>query len=168
MKIYYGSETRKALNNFPISGLKPHPIYISSIVYIKKAAAIVNNNLKILDEKKSQAIIKTCDEILAGKLADQFVIDSYQAGAGTSHNMNINEVIANRASEISRQVIHPNDHVNMSQSTNDVIPCTIRIACLMLLPMLLQQIKELNISFYKKSEKFSKVIKSGRTHLQDA
>ncbi len=168
MKTYYGPETRKALDNFPISGLKPHPVYVSSIVYIKKAAAKVNNHLEILDGKKAQAIIKTCDEILAGKFADQFVVDPYQAGAGTSHNMNINEVIANRASEISRLSIHPNDHVNMSQSTNDVIPCTIRITCLMLLPELNLQLRKLKDSFSKKSKRFSQIIKSGRTHLQDA
>ncbi|OGG21657.1 hypothetical protein A3D03_01525 [Candidatus Gottesmanbacteria bacterium RIFCSPHIGHO2_02_FULL_40_13] len=168
MKIYYGAETKKALENFPISGLKPHPTYISSIVNIKKAAAKVNNNLKILEDKKALAIIKTCDEILSGKFADQFVVDPYQAGAGTSHNMNINEVIANRAGEISRQIIHPNDHVNMSQSTNDVIPAAIRITCLFLLPSLLKSLKLLKSSFDKKSKQFSRIIKPGRTHLQDA
>lgn len=168
MKIYYGSETKKALENFPISGLKPHPIYITSIVYIKKAAARVNNLKGFLDDKKALAIIKTCDEILAGKLADQFVVDPYQAGAGTSLNMNINEVIANRAAEISHQRIHPNDHVNMSQSTNDVIPTAIRISCLLLLPRLLKSLKLLKSSFDKKSKQFSLIIKTGRTHLQDA
>mgnify|MGYP001557975825 CR=1 FL=1 len=168
MKTYYGAETIKALENFPISGLKPNPIYISSIVYIKKAAARVNNHLGTLDNKIALSIAKTCDEILAGKFADQFVIDPYQAGAGTSIHMNVNEVIANRASEISHLDIHPNDHVNMSQSTNDVIPCSIRIACLILLPKLLKQLKELTLSFDRKSKQLSRIIKSGRTHLQDA
>lgn len=168
MKIYYGSETKKALVNFPISGLKPHRYYIFSVVYIKKAAAKINNRLGFLENKISAAIIIACDEILSGKLADQFIVDPYQAGAGTSHHMNINEVIANRASENIRQIIHPNDHVNMSQSTNDVIPAAIRISCLLLLPKLRKSLKLLITSFDRKSKQFSLIIKTGRTHLQDA
>lgn len=166
--IYYGEETRKAIDNFPISGLKPHWEYVRSVVLIKKAAAIVNFRLHLLDKSKSEAIIRVCDEILAGKLTDQYVIDPYQAGAGTSHNMNVNEVVANRASEISGLNIHPNDDVNMSQSTNDVIPAAIRISSLISLPKLLNSLRSLNNILERKSRNFSGIIKSGRTHLQDA
>lgn len=170
MKNYYGHSTLKALSNFPISGLRPHREYVYSVVLIKKAAAFVNLKLSQLDRPKAVAIIKVCDEILSGKLSDQFVVDIYQAGAGTSHNMNVNEVIANRANEILHKsdVIHPNDDVNMSQSTNDVIPASIRISCLISLPKLLKSLNNLTNSFSKKSKKFSQIIKSGRTHLQDA
>lgn len=166
--IYYGKETQKALENFPISGLKPHWEYVIAVVIIKKAAAQINSQLTQLDISKAKAIAEVCDEILSGKFNDQFVIDPYQAGAGTSHNMNVNEVIANRASEISRLKIHPNDDVNMSQSTNDVIPTAIRLTCLSLLPKLLRTLKSLTISLSQKSKGFSSIIKSGRTHLQDA
>lgn len=167
-KIYYGAETKKALENFPISGLKPHPVYTSSVVFIKKAAARVNWKLGLLDKQKAQAIIQACDEILDGQFTDQFVVDPYQAGAGTSFHMNVNEVVAHRASEIGNQPIHPNDDINMSQSTNDVIPTAIRISCFILLPNLLKILKKLRVSFDEKSKQFSPIIKSGRTHLQDA
>ncbi len=160
--IYYGRQTKRALDNFPISGLKSHQVYINSIVIIKKAAAIINSRLNLLDKKKAEAIITACDEILTGKFSDQFIVDVYQAGAGTSLNMNINEVVANRAN------VHPNDHVNMSQSTNDVIPTAIRISSLLILPKLLKQLKNLTKSLEEKSIQFEKTIKSGRTHLQDA
>lgn len=171
---YYGAQTVRAIRNFPISHLKPDPKYTCAVVIIKKAAALVNHQLGLLDAKKSQTITSACDEILKGKFPDQFLVDPYQAGAGTSHHMNINEVIANRANELlgaplgSYQYIHPNDHVNMSQSTNDVIPTAIRISCLTLLPELLKTLNLLISSFFQKSKQFSKIIKSGRTHLQDA
>lgn len=171
---YWGVHAQRALNNFPISGLKPDTTYIYSTVIIKKAAAKVNRSLSSLEDNKFQAILKACDEILAGKFIDQFVVDPYQAGTGTSHNMNANEVIANRANEIlgaplgSYKYIHPNDHVNMSQSTNDVIPSSIRLSCLMLLPNLLKELKSLIVSFNEKVLEFKKIKKPGRTHLQDA
>ncbi|MBI4991095.1 aspartate ammonia-lyase [Candidatus Gottesmanbacteria bacterium] len=174
INAYYGAQTQRALDNFPISGLKSHQVYISSIAFIKKAAAITNNKLNLLNNRKAEAIITACDEILKGKFCDQFIVDIYQAGAGTSHNMNVNEIIANRANEIlgaplgSYKYIHPNDDVNMSQSTNDVIPTAIRISCLFLLPKLLKSLNDLAESFSKKSKEFSGIIKSGRTHLQDA
>lgn len=171
---YYGAQTQRAIENFPISGLKPHIQYVYSVVMIKKASARVNTMLKLLDSKRSLAIQNACDEILEGKYSDQFVVDPYQAGAGTSHNMNINEVIANRANEIldaplgSYRFIHPNDHINMSQSTNDVIPTAIRITALYLLPNLITCLKKVEEAIMRKSKEFSKIIKPGRTHLQDA
>lgn len=173
-KAYYGAQTVRAINNFPISGLKPNSSYVYSTVIIKKTAATVNRRLGLMPEDKMKAIIKACDEILAGGLADQFVVDPYQAGAGTSHNMNTNEVIANRANEIlgaplgSYRFIHPNDDVNMSQSTNDIIPVAIRLTVLKMTPSLLKNISSLKESFSKKAGEFADIIKSGRTHLQDA
>lgn len=171
---YFGAQTQRAYDNYPISGEKSPQEYINSIVLIKKAAAIVNHKLGLLEEKKFKAISTSCDEILKGKYSNNFVIDVYQAGAGTSVNMNVNEVIANRANEIlgsplgSYKFIHPNDDVNMSQSTNDVIPTAIRIFSLLLLPKLLYNLKNLKESFSNKSNRFKNIIKSGRTHLQDA
>lgn len=172
---YFGAQTQRAIENFPISGLKPHREYIYSVVLIKKSAAIVNNKLGLLDQKKAQAVLRACDEILSGKFRDQFMVDPYQAGAGTSHNMNANEVIANRANEIlgfprrgSYKLIHPNDHVNMSQSTNDVIPTAIRIAVLFCVSDLLKNIKIMENYMSLKAKQYSKVVKAGRTHLQDA
>lgn len=173
-KAYYGAQTVRAINNFPISGLKPSSAYVFSTVTIKKAAAIVNHRLNLLPGDKMKAIVKACDEILEGELADQFVVDPYQAGAGTSHNMNANEVIANRANEImgaplgSYRFIHPNDDVNMSQSTNDIIPVAIRLTVLKTTPALLKNISTLVKTFSQKSREFAGIIKSGRTHLQDA
>ena len=173
-KAYYGAQTVRAINNFPISGLKPGSAYVSSTVIIKKAAAIVNHKLGLLPEDKMNAIVKASDEILTGSLADQFVVDPYQAGAGTSHNMNVNEVIANRANEImgaplgSYHFIHPNDDVNQSQSTNDIIPTAIRLTVLKTTPELLKRISSLKETFSKKAQEFEGIIKSGRTHLQDA
>jgi aspartate ammonia-lyase len=171
---YFGAQTVRAIQNFPISGLKPNSTYVSSTVIIKKAAAIVNNRLGLLPDDKKKVIVKACDEILAGKLMDQFVVDPYQAGAGTSHNMNTNEVIANRANEIldvplgSYRFIHPNDDVNMSQSTNDVIPTAIRLTVLKATPDLLKNLSSLEKSFSKKAKEYYNIIKTGRTHLQDA
>ncbi len=171
---YYGAQTVRARENFPISGIRPHPIFTRSMVYIKRAAAKINSELGCLDDEKSQAIIKAADRIIAGEFQDQFVVDVYQAGAGTSCHMNVNEVIANIAIESlggekgDYSVIHPNDHVNFGQSTNDVFPTTMRIAALFLLTELFPVVDELADALNKKAEEFDSVIKSGRTHLQDA
>ena len=173
-EAYYGIQTQRALENFPISGLKPKPAYVDATVLIKKAAAKVNKSLGLLEERKADAIIKACSEILSGNLREWFVVDVYQAGAGTSHNMNANEVIANRAIEIlggskgDYSVVHPNDDVNMAQSTNDVCPTAIRIAAVMMAEPLLSSLRRLRDAFAEKAEEFDLVLKSGRTHLQDA
>lgn len=172
---YYGIQTLRAIENFPISGLKPLPTYVDACLIIKKAAAIANGELGCITPEISEAIVKATDEILGGQLRDQFVVDIYQAGAGTSHHMNINEVLANRGLEILGDVkgnykrLNPNDHVNYGQSTNDVIPTAIRIGGLLALqkylyPALSAAIATLDI----KALEFQDVIKSGRTHLQDA
>ncbi len=171
---YYGIQTARAIENFPISGLKPKNQYIRATVQIKKSAARVNEALGLLESKKADAIIGACNEILEGKLHEWFVVDVYQAGAGTSHNMNANEVIANRAIELlggskgDYALIHPNDHVNMAQSTNDVCPTAIRIGAVMCSQRLKESLKGLERCFSAKAEEFDSVIKSGRTHLQDA
>ena len=134
---YYGAQTQRAVDNFPISGLKPYPAFVWSMALIKRAAAEVHLDLGLLDEKLAKAIMQAADEVLQGKYASQFVVDPFQAGAGTSHNMNVNEVIANRANEIlgyklddPKKPVNPNDHVNMAQSTNDTIPTAIRLGAL--------------------------------------
>ncbi len=171
----YGVQTLRAVQNFPISGIKPHKVFVDATVHIKKAAARFHSKAGMLDKKKADAIIKAADEILdKGKWLDQFVVDVYQAGAGTSHNMNTNEVLANRAIEIlggkrgDYKLVHPNDHVNMGQSTNDVIPTAIRVSGLLLVRDFLPVLDKLANSFLKKGKEFAKVYKSGRTHLQDA
>lgn len=170
---YYGAQTARALENFPISGLKPHPAFVWSTVVIKKCAAKANMTTGRLSAEIGAAIVAAADEVLAGALADQFVVDPFQAGAGTSHNMNANEVLANRALELlGRQrgdaFIHPNDHVNMAQSTNDVIPTAIRLASLEMLSTLLEQLESLEQALAAKAQEFDHILKSGRTHLQDA
>ena len=171
---YYGVQTYRAIENFPISGLRPKAGYVEATVHIKKAAAKVNQALGLLDAKKADAIVQAADEILSGKLREWFVVDVYQAGAGTSHNMNANEVIANRAIEIlggtkgDYSLLHPNDHVNMAQSTNDVCPTAIRIAALMIVRDLIPTLESLQEAFSRKAKEFDGIIKSGRTHLQDA
>jgi len=171
---YWGIQTQRAIENFPVSGLKQDSIYILSSAQVKIAAAQVNTKLGQLDQKKADAIISASQEIINGELRDQFVVDVFQAGAGTSHNMNTNEVIANRAIEIlggvkgDYSIIHPNDHVNMAQSTNDVIPTVIRLSSLQKIKKLILTMKELEKSLYSKSLEFDDVVKSGRTHLQDA
>jgi aspartate ammonia-lyase len=173
-EAYYGIQTDRAIENFPISGIKPKSSYIDATVHIKKAAAKTNKALGLLDARRADAIVDACDEILKGKLKEWFVIDIYQAGAGTSHNMNANEVIANRAIELlggqkgDYSSIHPNDHVNMAQSTNDVCPTAIRIGALILTLPLLKSLEELKNTFQDKAGEFDPIIKSGRTHLQDA
>ena len=173
-EAYYGAQTARALENFPVSGIKSHPVFTKSMVYIKKAAAKVNAELGCLSKDKSEAIIKAADRIIGGEFKDQFVVDVYQAGAGTSFNMNVNEVIANIAIEAlggekgNYSIVHPNDHVNCGQSTNDVFPTAMKIAALLLLKELFPVVDELVDSLNEKVEEFDKIIKSGRTHLQDA
>lgn len=170
----YGIQTLRAVDNFPVSGLRPLPAFVDAVVWIKKAAALTHRQTGRLDTRLADAIVRAADEILAGKHRDQFVVDVYQAGAGTSHNMNANEVLANRANEIlgaARGVyapVHPNDHVNMAQSTNDVIPTAMRLATLATLPLLLDAMQGLEKTFLAKGQQFDDVMKSGRTHLQDA
>jgi aspartate ammonia-lyase len=171
----WGVQTQRAVENFPVSGIKPHKIFIEATVHIKKAAARFHGKVGWLDKKKADAIVKAADEILKqGKWLDQFVVDVYQAGAGTSHNMNTNEVLANRAIEMlggkrgDYKVVHPNDHVNMGQSTNDVIPTAIRLSGLLLVMDFLPFLDKLSKTFFKKGQEFKSVFKSGRTHLQDA
>lgn len=172
---YYGIQTLRAIENFPISGIKPLPTYVDACLIIKKATAIINGELGCIPEDISGAIIKATEEILAGKFRDQFVVDVYQAGAGTSHHMNVNEVLANRALEIlgeekgNYKLVSPNDHVNYGQSTNDVIPTAIRIGGLLALSHTLHPALEKAIaSLEAKATEFQDIVKSGRTHLQDA
>src|SRR5512142_1067032 len=172
----YGAQTQRAVENYPISGLREHPVFIRSFVFLKKAAALANSELGAMDEKMSAAISAACDDILANESAyrQQFVVDVFQAGAGTSFNMNCNEVIANLANvKLGGKVgeykpVHPNDHVNMAQSTNDVFPTAIRIATLLLLDQLFPALDQLADAFDERGDAFRDVIKSGRTHLQDA
>ncbi|ALF52273.1 aspartate ammonia-lyase [Nostoc piscinale CENA21] len=173
--VYYGIQTLRATENFPISGLKPLHTYVDACLLIKKATAIVNGELDCITPEISQAIVKATDEILAGQLRDQFVVDVYQAGAGTSHHMNVNEVLANRALEIlgdekgNYKKVNPNDHVNYGQSTNDVIPTAIRIGGLLALTHTLHPALEKAIAALEsKAVEFQDIVKSGRTHMQDA
>jgi len=170
----YGVQTLRALRNFPISAVRPLGPFVVATVQIKRAAALTHKETGRLEAKLADAIVKAADEVLAGQHRDQFVVEIYQAGAGTSHNMNVNEVLANRANEIlgsprgGYSPVHPNDHVNMAQSTNDVIPTTIRLACLMELDGFSRSVELLESEFAKKGREFDHVLKSGRTHLQDA
>jgi fumarate hydratase class II len=169
----YGAQTQRAVNNFNISGLKPWRAFIWSMALIKRAAAEVNRDLGLLDSNIAEVIVKAAQEVMDGKWDDQFVVDPFQAGAGTSHNMNVNEVIANRATILlggkpGEYLVHPNDHVNMSQSTNDTIPTAIRLGCLWRLEELLSAINDLAASLNQKAIAFDGIVKSGRTHLQDA
>ena len=171
---YYGIQTARAVENFPISGLRAHPELVSATVLIKKACARANAALGRLEAKVGAAIEQAADEVLAGQLRDQFVVDVYQAGAGTSHNMNANEVLANRAAEIlggargAYTLVHPNDHVNMGQSTNDVFPSATRLALLMRDRPLVESAVRLGKAFGDKQRQFDEIVKVGRTHLQDA
>ncbi|HUG28096.1 MAG TPA: aspartate ammonia-lyase [Gemmatimonadales bacterium] len=170
----YGIQTLRAVENFPISGLKPLPPFVDAVVWIKRSAAKVHKRTGRLETEYADAIVQAADEILAGQHRDQFMVDPYQAGAGTSHNMNCNEVLANRANQILGHPlggyvpIHPNDHVNMAQSTNDVIPTAMRLAALAALPALLKAMQVLEDELLAKGQAFDHVLKSGRTHLQDA
>ncbi len=170
----YGVQTLRAVQNFPISGLKPLPAFVDATVRIKRAAAITHKQTGRLDARLADAIVTAADEVLAGQHREHFVVDPYQAGAGTSHNMNVNEVLANRANELlgakrgEYAPIHPNDHVNMAQSTNDVIPTAIRLGAITELPKLLTAFNDLIDALDAKGREFDDVIKSGRTHIQDA
>src|SRR6195256_2024570 len=170
----YGIQTLRAAENFPISGLRPLPAFVDAVVWIKRSAALVHKRTGRLEARLADAIVQAADEVLAGQHRDQFIVDVYQAGAGPSHNMNCNEVLANRANEIlggergTYQPVHPNDHVNMAQSTNDVIPTAIRLACLSELGGLEKAFDGLAKEFDRKGKEFDDILKSGRTHLQDA
>jgi aspartate ammonia-lyase len=170
----YGVQTLRAVRNFAISGLQPLSAFVDAVVRIKRAAALTHKDTGRLAPRLADAIVEACDEILSGAHRDQFVVDVYQAGAGTSHNMNVNEVLANRANELlgaargAYSPVHPNDHVNMGQSTNDVIPTAIRLGVLGELAPLAASLSALRASLAAKGEQFDHVLKSGRTHLQDA
>lgn len=169
----YGAQTQRAVENFPISGLRPWRAFIWSIAAVKQAAAEVNQGLGLLDGDRAQAISRAAAEVMAGQWDGHFVVDPFQAGAGTSHNMNANEVLANRATQLlggglGEYRVHPNDHVNMAQSTNDVIPTAIRLGCLWRVDELLGALGSLVAALRERAEAFDPVVKSGRTHLQDA
>ncbi len=172
--VYFGVQTLRAIENFHVSGIKAPAVFIYAYVLVKKAAAKVNVQVGSLDQKIGDAIVCACDQVLAGKLLDQFVVDVFQAGAGTSLNMNVNEVLANRALELlgeekgTYKCISPNDHVNMGQSTNDTFPTALHVATLLALEPLFVAINDLSEGFANLSRKYINVIKSGRTHLQDA
>ncbi len=172
-RALYGAQTARAVANFPISGLPPHPAFVDATVRIKLAAARVNARLGLLPREKARAIAAAAEEVLAGKHRDQFVIDAYQAGAGTSHHMNVNEVLANRATELlggrrGDALVHPNDDVNMAQSTNDVVPTAIRLAALELAPAVVEALSALAETLERKARSWERIVKSGRTHLMDA
>ena len=172
---YYGAQTQRAVENFPISGIPISKSMIQALGKIKRSAAIVNNELGLLDGKRKNAIVQAADEIIEGKFYSQFPIDIYQTGSGTSSNMNCNEILSNRASEImggvigAKDPVHPNDHVNLGQSSNDVIPTAIHIAAnTMLKEELIPALQKLADELDKKAVEFSDIVKIGRTHLQDA
>jgi aspartate ammonia-lyase len=174
-KAYYGIQTDRAIENFPVSGITFPPRFVEAFVLLKKACALANMECKELDSRRGRAIVRACDEVLRGKFRDQFVVDVYSMGAGTAVNMNVNEVLANRANETlgakkgTYQPVHPNDHVNMGQSTNDTFPSTMRLAAsLTLREMLYPELAALTRSFARKGRQCDNVLKSGRTHLQDA
>ena len=172
--VYYGIQTQRAIENFPVSGIQAHPAFIHAYLMVKKAAAIVNMDVGSLDKEKGKAIIQAADEGLTGKYDDQFLVDVFQAGAGTSFNMNVNEVLANRALEIlggkkgDYTFLSPNDHVNMSQSSNDTFPTATHIAVVLVLDELIPILEQLSQAFSKKGLEFCTIAKSGRTHLMDA
>lgn len=172
--VYYGVQSLRAAENFPITGLRMNPELIRSLAYIKKAAALTNLEAGLLNERIANAIVRACDEILAGKLREQFIVDPVQGGAGTSINMNANEVIANRAIELlggvkgDYSLVNPNDHVNCGQSTNDVIPTAGKMTSLRLLKNLKKELRRLYEALSKKADEFDHVIKMGRTQMQDA
>lgn len=171
---YYGVQTARALDNFRASGMRQPDSLLRAYVMIKKATALANQELKMLDARRARAIVRACDEILNGKHRDQFPLDAYQAGAGTSYNMNVNEVVANLALErLGKQrgdyeFLSPNDHVNMAQSTNDTFPTAMNVSALLELPRLDSALRALVSALRAKGREFCRVIKSGRTHLQDA
>jgi fumarate hydratase class II/aspartate ammonia-lyase len=170
----WGAQTARALENFPISGLTAPPAFIDATIRIKIAAARVNARLGLLPRPTARAIEAAAREVLAGRWREQFVVDVYQAGAGTSHHMNVNEVLASRAAELlggrrgDRALVDPNDHVNMAQSTNDVVPTAIRLAALQLAPAVVEALTALAATFERKARSWDGIVKSGRTHLMDA
>ena len=182
----YGAQTQRAVQNFPVSGMRCYPAFIWAMTAIKRAAAEVNHDLGLFTDKVvnsqtitgdqiARAVMQAADEVLAGQWHDQFVVDPFQAGAGTSQNMNTNEVIANRANQLLGfdiasvdKPVHPNDHVNMAQSTNDTIPTAIRLGVLWRLDELIDSLHGLRAAMNNKAAEFDNVVKSGRTHLQDA
>jgi aspartate ammonia-lyase len=171
---YWGAQTQRAVENFPVSGLRAHPALVRAMILVKLASARANRDLGKLDAALAQPIEQACEEVLGGKLLDQWVVDVFQAGAGTSFNMNANEVLANRANELlgrplgSYQPVHPNDHVNMSQSTNDTVPTAMHLAAILLGGEVLAALGGLADALATKGREFDGVTKSGRTHLQDA
>ena len=171
---YYGPFTARAIEQYKVTGQKAHTNLVRAYVMIKRSAALANSELKALDEQKARAIIKACDEILSGKMLDQFVVEAINSGAGTAFNMNSNEVIANRALEIigkkkgSYEIISPNDHVNMSQSSNDTFPTAMHVAILLNMEETVNSLSKLIASLQKRAKKFSGIVKIGRTHLMDA
>ena len=172
---YYGAQTQRAVENFPISGITISKSMIQALGKIKRSAAIVNHELGLLDDDRKNAIVQAADEIIEGKFDNQFPVDIYQTGSGTSSNMNCNEILSNRASEImggkigAKDPVHPNDHVNLGQSSNDVIPTAIHIAAnTMLEEELIPALQNLANELDKKATAFSDIVKIGRTHLQDA
>ncbi|HJR53262.1 MAG TPA: aspartate ammonia-lyase [Gemmatimonadota bacterium] len=173
-EVYWGIQTLRAVENFPVSGLREPGWLIDAYMYIKKAAALTHRELGVLDEERARAIVQACDDVLSGKLRDQFVVDVFQAGAGVSFHMNVNEVVTNRALEILGEPranygrIHPNDHVNMSQSTNDTFPTAMHLAVLLAWRDFEPILEALADAFHAKGDEFADAIKSGRTHLQDA
>ena len=173
-EAHYGAQTQRAVLNFPISGVMAHPRFIRAMGLIKKAAALANAKAGRLDDAVTEAIVGAAEEVIEGALDDHFVVDVFQAGAGTSFHMNANEVIANRAAEAlglprgDHSRVHPNDHVNLGQSTNDVFPTAMRLAALAMAPDLLDALRDLAGAFREKAEAFAGFVKSGRTHLQDA
>ena len=172
---YYGAQTQRAIENFPVSGITIPTSMIRALGMIKRSAAVVNHDLGNLDEARRNAIIEAADEVISGKFDAQFLVDVFQTGSGTSSNMNTNEIIANRASEImggivgSREPVHPNDHVNYGQSSNDVIPTSIHVAAnIEIEKSLIPTLELLADSLQKKADEFDSIVKIGRTHLQDA
>ncbi len=173
--VYYGAQTARAIENFPISGIRKHSLLIQAMGMIKQSAAESNMELGLLSKKLGRAIVKTAQEVIDGKLDDHFVLDVFQTGSGTSTNMNTNEVIANRANEILglkkgvKSGVHPNDHVNMGQSSNDVYPTAIHVSAILAIDQhLLPSLKNLHRALVSKARQFDKIVKIGRTHLQDA
>ncbi|MCF2641134.1 aspartate ammonia-lyase [Roseburia hominis] len=173
-EAYYGVQTLRAKENFAITGNKMHPVFIKELAKVKKACAITNRNAGSLELELAEAIIRACDEVIRGRFSEEFIVDAIQGGAGTSANMNMNEVLANRANELlggrkgDYSRIHPNDHVNMAQSTNDVIPTAGKLTVLELLKPLVRELGRLEMELNIKAEEFDDVIKMGRTQLQDA
>jgi len=172
--VLWGAQTARALGNFTVTGLRAHPRFVEAYVTVKKAAALANREVGALDARRARAIVAACDEVLAGEHRDQFVVDVINAGAGTSFNMNVNEVLANRALQLlgkrpgDARSMSPNDHVNMAQSTNDTFPTAMHLAVLMLHPELDAALAGLEAALADKGREWEGVVKSGRTHLQDA